>query len=83
MDGTPTLRLNEFTVAALAAGKVDLGPARTADTGKDLEAPTELPFVVDATTQQNVGKAEAAFDELVGKHDLHVRHVFLIPYMHV
>lgn len=29
MDGTPTLRMNEFILAALAHGKIDLGPART------------------------------------------------------
>ena len=42
MDGTPTLRLNEFILASLAAGKIDLGPARTASTGADLEPPKEL-----------------------------------------
>ncbi|CCM04923.1 uncharacterized protein FIBRA_07120 [Fibroporia radiculosa] len=74
MDGTPTLRLNEFMLAALAAGKVDLGPARTPETGNDLEAPKELMFVLDSKTQQYVKQAEAAFDELVGKHDMEVLH---------
>ena len=72
MDGTPTLRLNEFILASLAAGKVDLGPARTAETGKDLEAPKELTFVVDGKTEQFIQQAEANFDELVGKHDMEV-----------
>ncbi|PCH40276.1 acyltransferase ChoActase/COT/CPT [Wolfiporia cocos MD-104 SS10] len=74
MDGTPTLRLNEFTLASLAAGKVDLGPARTEDTGRDLDAPQELPFVVDAKTQTYITQAEAAFDDLVGKHDMQILH---------
>ena len=72
MDGTPTLRLNEFILASLAAGKVDLGPARTAETGESLEAPQELSFVVDGKTEQFIKQAEANFDELVGKHDMEV-----------
>ncbi|KZT11861.1 acyltransferase ChoActase/COT/CPT [Laetiporus sulphureus 93-53] len=74
MDGTPTLRLNEFILASLAAGKIDLGPDRTAETGRDLEAPAELSFVVNAKARQYVQQAESAFDELVGKHNLHVLH---------
>lgn len=35
MDGTPTLRMNEFVLAALAHGKIDLGPARTKDNDID------------------------------------------------
>jgi hypothetical protein len=27
MDGTPTLRMNEFMLATLGANKVDLGPS--------------------------------------------------------
>ncbi|EPS96518.1 hypothetical protein FOMPIDRAFT_1025351 [Fomitopsis schrenkii] len=71
MDGTPTLRLNEFSLASLAAGKVDLGPARTAE---DLETPEELTFVLDSKTEQFIKQAEANFDELVGKHDMEVLH---------
>ncbi|KAL6301959.1 acyltransferase ChoActase/COT/CPT [Sparassis latifolia] len=74
MDGTPTLRLNEFMLASLAAGKVDLGPPRTADTGANLPAPKELHFVVDAKTQEYIAKAESAFDTLVGQHDMEVLH---------
>lgn len=78
MDGTPTLRLNEFVLASLAAGKVDLGPARTAETGKDLEMPQELTFVLDGNTEQLIKQAEANFEELVGKHDMEVRTFYYI-----
>ncbi|OBZ71340.1 Carnitine O-acetyltransferase, mitochondrial [Grifola frondosa] len=74
MDGTPTLRLNEFMLASLAAGKVDLGPARTAETGRDLEAPKELPFVLDAKSHTYIKQAEKSFDELVAKHDTEILH---------
>ncbi len=73
MDGTPTLRMNEFILASLAHGKIDLGPERTPETGKALEAPKELQFVLDATAQSHVKQSEEAFDKLVGAHDLEVR----------
>lgn len=72
MDGTPTLRLNEFMLASLASGKADLGPERTVDTAKNLEIPTELTFALDDKTHQYIKQAESHFDELVGKHDMHV-----------
>lgn len=72
MDGTPTLRMNEFALASLAAKKIDLGPPRTSETGKGLPMPTELKFVVDETVRKQVKDAEIAFNKLVGQHDMHV-----------
>ncbi|KAI0333740.1 acyltransferase ChoActase/COT/CPT [Cubamyces sp. BRFM 1775] len=74
MDGTPTLRMNEFVLASLAHNKVDLGPARTPTTGTDLPAPQELSFTLDARTRQFVADAEAHFDALVAQHDMEVLH---------
>ncbi|KAK0487531.1 acyltransferase ChoActase/COT/CPT [Armillaria novae-zelandiae] len=74
MDGTPTLRLNEFILATLAHGKVDLGPARSADIGKTLPEPEELKFKVNDQVKSFVQGAEKRFEELVGSHDLHVLH---------
>ncbi|KAF8628811.1 hypothetical protein AX15_003706 [Amanita polypyramis BW_CC] len=74
MDGTPTLRLNEYILATLALGKVDLGPERTSGTGKDLPQPEELVFEVNDQVAGLVKGAEQRFDELVGGHDLHVCH---------
>ncbi|KDQ62277.1 hypothetical protein JAAARDRAFT_121539 [Jaapia argillacea MUCL 33604] len=72
MDGTPTLRLNEFILASLAANKVDLGPPGVkADA---LVEPKEVKFEVDDKVKVYVKEAEKNFDELVGKHDLHVLH---------
>ncbi|KAI0917381.1 hypothetical protein AcW2_007518 [Taiwanofungus camphoratus] len=74
MDGTPTLRLNEFILASLATGKIDLGLTRAESTGKALEPPEELTFVLDGKALGYVKRAEQAFDDLVGQHDLHVLH---------
>ncbi|KAJ6462051.1 acyltransferase ChoActase/COT/CPT [Mycena vitilis] len=70
MDGTPTLRMNEFVLATLALGKADLGTP----TGEALPAPTELPFALNATTRDLITGAAARFDALVGAHELHVLH---------
>ncbi|KAJ7600807.1 acyltransferase ChoActase/COT/CPT [Mycena floridula] len=74
MDGTPTLRLNEFILATVALSKLDLGPARASDTGVSLPAPKELKFEVNEEVKQLVKNAEARFDELVSSHDLQVLH---------
>ncbi|KAM5533620.1 hypothetical protein V8D89_012733 [Ganoderma adspersum] len=71
MDGTPTLRLNEFILAALAAGKVDLSPAPA---GAALEPPQELPFTLNGKTREYIAQAEKNFDALVGQHDMEVLH---------
>lgn len=75
MDGTPTLRMNEFVLASLAANKADLGAARTSSTGFDLPQPTELKFVVDAKVAKTVEDSCQRFDELIGQHDLHVQFI--------
>lgn len=78
MDGTPTLRMNEFVLASLAHNKVDLGPARTDSTGSGLPEPKELKFVVDSKVEKAVEGSVQRFDELVGKHDLHVSLILLL-----
>jgi carnitine O-acetyltransferase len=83
MDGTPTLRMNEFMLAALSGNKIDLGPERNASTGTNLLEPTELKFVLDNSGKLKnlVINAEHRFDTLVAKHDLHVRILFFFfPY---
>ncbi|KAH0832169.1 Choline/Carnitine o-acyltransferase-domain-containing protein [Lanmaoa asiatica] len=74
MDGTPTLRMNEFMLASLAANKVDLGPARTETTGGKLGGPTELKFELDARCRGYIDAACEHFEALVGQHDMEVLH---------
>ena len=70
MDGTPTLRMNEFVLASIASGKFDLNPTRTsASTLPEVE---ELVFDLDDKVHKAIKDAETRFDELVGKHDLEV-----------
>ena len=71
MDGTPTLRMSEFILSSIAAGKVDYGPPSVR---ADLPAPKELAFELDAASEQAIRAAEAHFDELVGRHDMQVLH---------
>lgn len=72
MDGTPTLRMNEFMLASLALKKIDLGAPRTPQTGTSLPAPVELVFNINEEVKGLITAAEQRFDELVGQHDLHV-----------
>ncbi|KAG1776190.1 acyltransferase ChoActase/COT/CPT [Suillus placidus] len=74
MDGTPTLRLNEFILASLAHNKVDLGAPRSSSTGTNLPQPAELKFELDATCKKYINEACQHFDELVGQHDMQVLH---------
>ena len=70
MDGTPTLRMNEFILASIAYGKVDLNHTRAY--ASKLPEVEELVFELDDKVRKAIKDAEARFDELVGKHDLEV-----------
>ncbi|KZP01384.1 acyltransferase ChoActase/COT/CPT [Calocera viscosa TUFC12733] len=68
MDGTPTLRMNEFVLAALAAGKFpDAAP-----TDGEGNAPEELVFELDDNVRGMIKESERMFDEVMAKHDMHV-----------
>jgi carnitine O-acetyltransferase len=71
MDGTPTLRMNEFMLASLAANKIDLGSS-TSNTS--LLPPAELSFELDDASWKNIRAAEERFDALVSQHDMEVLH---------
>ncbi|TRM64181.1 acyltransferase ChoActase/COT/CPT [Schizophyllum amplum] len=71
MDGTPTLRMNEFVLASLALKKADLGPSSPSSS---LPAPTQLTFTLTPNVKEAIQASQARFDALVGAHDLHVLH---------
>lgn len=73
-DGTPTLRLNEFMLASLAAGRVEFGSPDVRSEG--LLEPKELQFEVDTKTKAYIKDAEKNFDDLVGKHELLVSYFY-------
>lgn len=67
-DGTPTLRLNEYMLASLAAGKINFGEPEVRAEG--VEQPKEIKFELDQKTEAYIKEAERDFDDLVGKHEL-------------
>lgn len=67
MDGTPTLRLNEFMLHSLAQNKVSHGTS-----SRTLPPPTLIPFTLDSSSKKFISEAETHFDELIGAHDLYV-----------
>ncbi|KDN41016.1 hypothetical protein RSAG8_07722, partial [Rhizoctonia solani AG-8 WAC10335] len=71
MDGTTTLRMNEFVLASLAKGKIDHGSATVSS---NLPAPKEITFELDSTSKSQIQTATKNFNTLVGQHDLHVLH---------
>lgn len=68
MDGTPTLRLNDFALQALEAGKIDLGSSNRTD----LPAPKPIQFKTDATVEAQIEESIKDFNELMGRHDLSI-----------
>ena len=73
MDGTPTLRMNEFVLASIATGKAHLGPEQV-DASR-LPRVQELVFELNYKVKNAIKDAEARFDELVGKHHLQVQFI--------
>ena len=70
LDGTATLRMNEFILGAVDHGRISAsaGSGSTAS----LSEPKELSFEIDAKTSENIKQAENNFDKLIGDHELEV-----------
>ncbi|KAH8998487.1 acyltransferase ChoActase COT CPT [Lactarius akahatsu] len=71
MDGTPTLRLNEFILGSLAADGIELGSPTPSTL---LTPPSEIVLTANDAVLADVKEAEKNFDKLVGSHDLQVLH---------
>ncbi|KAF8319721.1 acyltransferase ChoActase/COT/CPT [Clavulina sp. PMI_390] len=71
MDGTPTLRMNEFVCGNVVLGKVDNG---SVEVRQGLPEPEELQWEVNAEVAKYVGEAEKHYDELIGAHGMDVLH---------
>ena len=71
MDGTPTLRMNEFMLGSLDAKKIDLGhPSPEVYP----TPPKEIILTANDAVLSDIKQAEKNFDELVGAHELRVLH---------
>lgn len=68
MDGTPTLRLNDFCISAIEAGKIDLGTS----TRSDLPAPKSIDFTLNKEVESSILSSIRDFDALKSKHELAV-----------
>jgi carnitine O-acetyltransferase len=70
MDGTPTLRLNEFILGSLDAKKIDFGPPSSSP----LTPPREIVLTANDAVLADIKEAEKNFDKFVGAHELCVLH---------
>jgi len=71
MDGTPTLRMNEFMLGSLDAKKIDLGHPSP---NMSLTPAKEIVLTANVAVLADVQQAEKSFDKLVGAHELCVLH---------
>jgi len=72
MDGTPTLRMNEFILGAIDKGKVDLTEASVP--ASVLPPVEELKFEVNEEVKTALKEAEQRYSELLGDHHMKVLH---------
>lgn len=71
MDGTPTLRMNEFVLSSIAKG--DMSHQAQAETTRgNLPAPAELKFELDDKAKKYITEAEKHYDELIDAHEMNV-----------
>ncbi|OZJ05061.1 hypothetical protein BZG36_02093 [Bifiguratus adelaidae] len=69
MDGTPTLRLNDFVCEVLERNKVDHG---SESVRSNLTKPAELKFTISPQVSYSIQSACQNFDKLINAHDMHV-----------
>jgi carnitine O-acetyltransferase len=71
MDGTPTLRMNEFMLGSLATKRIDFGnPLQSTS----LAPPKEIVLTANDAVLADVQEAVRNFDKLVAAHELRVLH---------
>ena len=69
MDGTPTLRLNDYVCDMIAAGKVQVD---SESIRSHLPEPETIKFTLSSEVEEKIGEAQKHFRDLIGKHDLRV-----------
>jgi len=72
LDGTATLRMNEFVLGAVDHGRITASQGSSSTDG--LPEPKELQFDIDPKSAEFIKQAEANFEKLVGDHELEVLH---------
>lgn len=69
MDGSQTLRMNNFVVSSLASGKIQLGGESS---GSVLDEPEYLKFEVSDDLAKSANNAAKDFEELMNQQDMSV-----------
>ncbi len=70
MDGTPTHRLNDYVNMLIFSNQLDLAESRVR---AGLPRPVALPFHLDAAVSDEINRATADFQRVIGLHDLRVQ----------
>jgi carnitine O-acetyltransferase len=72
LDGTPTLRLNEFVLAGLAQGKIPLELLEGEKASSPMPQPEEIVFELDKKLEEVITKSKKGFADEMALQDLKV-----------
>lgn len=72
LDGTPTLRLNEFMLASVDAGKIPLELPSNEKAQSPMPKPTELVFELDRKATDAVKQSQKGFEQEMALQQLKV-----------
>lgn len=72
LDGTPTLRLNEFMLGGIDAGKIPLELSEGEKATSLMPKPEEITFELDRHLQSVIEKSKRGFEDEMGLQDLEV-----------
>lgn len=78
LDGTPTLRLNEFMLASIAQGKIPLELPENERNTSAMPRPEEIVFDLDHVAKEAIEKSTSGFGQEMSLQQLTVscsRHV--------
>jgi carnitine O-acetyltransferase len=69
MDGTPTLRLNDYVCDVIANKKIDFD---TESVRSNLPEPMPIKFTIPPEVLEKIDQAQKHFRDIIGQHDLRV-----------
>lgn len=72
LDGTPTLRLNEFMLASLDKGAIPLELPENEKNSAPMPKPEEIVFELDHQLKETIAKSKTGFGEEMQLQDLKV-----------
>jgi carnitine O-acetyltransferase len=72
LDGTPTLRLNEFMLASVDKGQIPMELPEGEKATSKMPQPEEIVFELDAKLKKQVAESSAGFAKEMGLQDLKV-----------